>query len=85
MTKPLDLIRQAYAAFLFWKWDREHDAAVKRIIGCAHARTIALKSAVTVGRSDYRNSEARGLQRNWNGFQTQPTRAVRVRPHRRDT
>ena len=40
MTKPLNLIRQAYSAFLFWKWDREFYAAIKRMRGCAHARTM---------------------------------------------
>jgi hypothetical protein len=40
LTKPVDLIRQAYARFLFWTWDRESAAAHKRIRGCAHANTM---------------------------------------------
>lgn len=26
--------------FLFWKWDLEYDAAVRRMRGCSHARTM---------------------------------------------
>lgn len=40
LPKPLNLIRQAYSRFLFWKWDREYDAAERRMKGCAHARTM---------------------------------------------
>jgi len=40
LTKPVDLIRQAYSAFLFWKWDRAAEVARKRIRGCAHTRTM---------------------------------------------
>jgi hypothetical protein len=39
VTKPLDLVRRAYAAFLYWKWDREFYAADRRMRGCAHTRT----------------------------------------------
>lgn len=38
--KPLDLIRQAYSFFLFWKWDREYYAAARRMRGCVHTRTM---------------------------------------------
>ena len=41
---PWTLIRnavlQAYSRFLFWKWDRDYYAAVDRMRGCVHARTI---------------------------------------------
>ena len=40
MTKPSALLRQAYSALLFWKWDRDAIAAHKRMRGCAHPRTI---------------------------------------------
>jgi len=41
MMKPIiNLIQRAYARFLFWKWDREHDAAHERMRGCAHERTM---------------------------------------------
>jgi hypothetical protein len=36
----IDLIRRAYSRFLFWKWNRESDAAHERMRGCAHARTM---------------------------------------------
>jgi hypothetical protein len=34
------LILRAYSRFLFWKWDREHYAAIKRMRGCAHVNTM---------------------------------------------
>lgn len=40
LIKPLDLIRQTYSKFLFWKWDREYYAAARRMRGCAHTRTM---------------------------------------------
>jgi len=33
-------LRQMYAAFWFWKWDREYYAANKRMRGCKHTRTM---------------------------------------------
>ena len=34
------MIKKMYMRFLFWKWDREHNAAVKRMRGCEHKRTM---------------------------------------------
>lgn len=34
------LLLRVYERFLFWKWDREYDAAVRRARGCPHARTM---------------------------------------------
>jgi hypothetical protein len=31
---------QAYSDFLFWKWDREYHASVRRMHGCAHPNTV---------------------------------------------
>jgi hypothetical protein len=45
----IKLIQRAYSRFLFWKWDRESDAAHKRMRGCEHVRTIF----VNVGSSPY--------------------------------
>lgn len=36
----IGLLKQAYSRFLFWKWDRAYHAAVERMRGCAHARTM---------------------------------------------
>jgi hypothetical protein len=40
MKPIINLIQRAYARFLFWKWDRESEAAHKRMRGCAHERTM---------------------------------------------
>lgn len=36
----INLIRRMYARILFWKWDHDFHAAVKRMRGCAHTRTM---------------------------------------------
>ena len=33
-------LSRLYERLLFWKWDRESDAAVCRMRGCQHTRTI---------------------------------------------
>lgn len=46
--KLLDLIRQAHARFLFWKWDRNYHAANKRMRGCVHKNTMFVDVGVVL-------------------------------------
>lgn len=34
------LLPRLYSRFLFWKWDRKYEAAVRRARGCPHVRTM---------------------------------------------
>jgi hypothetical protein len=37
-----DVVRLAYNRFLMWKFERDFEAANKRMLGCKHERTIRI-------------------------------------------
>lgn len=39
---------QLYSRFLFWRWDRQYHSAVRRMRGCAHARTMHVDVGMTL-------------------------------------
>ncbi len=42
MNRIKKAIIQAWSSFLFWKWDREYHAAVRRMRGCSHVNTMTV-------------------------------------------